>query len=112
MRFGPPDVSIVLTPPFISKPYGDQKKDVLDFKLPLFDFPESSICVKIMSKLSVELKMRAIHFLPPLIIVELAMGSIHARRSLPGCAGGTNILYHDSPTSYWAGAVEKATLGY
>lgn len=108
VRFGPPDVSIELTPPFFPKPYGDQKKDVLDFKLPLFDFPEPATCAEIISKLSVELKMRAIHFLPPLIIVELAMGSAHTRRSLPGRAGGKNIVYHDSPTSYWAGTVAKA----
>lgn len=108
VRFGPPDVSVELTPPFTSRPYGDQKNDVLDSKLPLFDFPEPSTCVEIIKKLSVELKMRAIHFLPPIIIVELAMGSTHARHSLPGRAGGINIVYHDGPTSYWAGTVEKA----
>lgn len=108
MRFGPPDVSIELTPPFTFRPYGDQKKDVLDSKLPLFDFPEPSECAEIINKLSVEVEMRAIHFLPPLIIVELAMGSTHVRHSLPGRAGDINIVYHESPTSYWAGTVEKA----
>ena len=108
VRFGPPDVSVELTPPFTSRPYGDQKKDVLDSKLPLFDFPEPSTCVEIIKKLSLELKMRAIHFLPPLIIVELAMGNTYARHSLPGRAGDINIVYHDSQTPYWAGTVEKA----
>ena len=105
--FWPPDVSVELTPPFTSRPYGDQTKDVLDSKLPLFDFPEPSTCVEIIKKLSVEVKMRAIHFLPPLIIMELAIGSIYARHSLPGRVGDINIVYHDSQTSYWAGTGEK-----
>lgn len=56
VRFGPPDVSIELTPPFTFKPYGDQKKDVLDSKLPLFDFPEPSECAEIINKLLLKLR--------------------------------------------------------
>lgn len=68
-------MSIELTPPFNNfRPYGDQKKAVLDSVVTLFDFSEPSACAEIINKLSVEVKMRAVHFIPPLVIVELAMG--------------------------------------
>lgn len=66
-----------------------------------------SACFEIIEKLTLEVKIRAVHFLPPLIIVEAAMGSNCTMHSLPGRAGQINIVYHDSPTAYWSGSVEK-----
>lgn len=89
----PPNMNVELISSFTSRPYGDQKKDVLDSKLPLLE------CVEIKIPL-LKLICGPFNFLLPPIIAELAMRNTHARHSLPGCTGNINIVYHDSPTSY------------
>lgn len=108
VRFAPPDSVVALTPVIHFQPFGDKKRDVLGTKLPVFSFPEPAVCTEILRKLAAEVKMRAVHFLPPLIIVELRAGSVYQRHSLPGRAGEINIVYHDSPTAYWAGTEQMS----
>lgn len=106
VRFAPPESTLALTPMFDSRPYGNRDRDVLDTKLLPFSFPEPEVCISIIRNLTAEVKIRAIHFLPPLIIVEVKNGSEYERYSLPGCAGGMNIIYHVSPTPYWANTTQ------
>lgn len=51
-----------------------------------------------------EVKIRAVHSVPPLIIVELRTtdGRKYDRRSLPGKAGGLNIMYHHGEENFWS----------
>lgn len=107
VRFAPPDIHIDLTPPFTFLTLKDQKRDILSSKLSRFQFPAPSICTEIIKKLSVEAKIQAVHFLPPLIIVELPTGSDYERHSLPGRAGQINIVYHISSKPYWSSPLEK-----
>lgn len=106
VRFAPPDVNIELTPTVNFYPYGDKDRDVLTSKLPTFSFPDPEVCVTIIRKLALEVKMRAIHFLPPLIIVEVAGNKVYERYSLPGRAGEITIVYHVSATPYWSGNMQ------
>ena len=47
--------------------------------------------------------MRAIHFVPPHIIVELdaTIGKKYDKKSLPARAGGLSIQYHEAHESFW-----------
>lgn len=82
-----------------------ERHDILPDLLLRYEFPPSKIRNKIIDKLRREVDIRAVHFFPPLIIVEIDVRTSRycARKSLPAKAGGLNIMYHQSEEGYWKG---------
>lgn len=107
VRFIPLDLNLHTTIPrgnFF--PYSTTtRKDTLDYPIPRFVIPNESQCLQIIQILGQEISIRSVHFLPPLIIVELNAhdGMKYERKTLPAKAGGLNILYHHSPEAFWKG---------
>lgn len=104
-RFVPPDVALLTVLPLGQfRPYGSANRDIFPFPIPRFRFPTLEQRSAIVDALQEEVNIRAIHFVPPLIIVELSVtdGRGYARRSLLGKAGGLNIMYHHSEESFWS----------
>ena len=107
VRFYPLDLNLHTTIPqgrFF--PYGTAKKeDILGFQIPRFVIPTEFQCQQIIQKLQEEISIRSIHFLPPIIIVELNADDekVYGTRSLPAKAGGLNIMYHHSAEPFWKG---------
>jgi len=77
----------------------------------LYSIPRHQECHEIIKLLELEVDIRAIHFLPPQIIVELDMtsGKKYDRHSLPSRAGGISIQYHEANESFWKGLSQ---MGY
>ncbi|KAL9610229.1 MAG: hypothetical protein Q9167_005051 [Letrouitia subvulpina] len=106
VRFAPPGLCIPMTPFGSLRPYPDRKRDdLLTSPLPLYSIPPHEICLEIMQLLGQEVDFRAIHFLPPLIYVELdiSTGKAYNRHSLPSKAGDVSIQYCHSAEGYWKG---------
>lgn len=107
VRFIPPDLNLHTTIPkgkFF--PYSTVKReDIIGHPIPRYAIPTESQCLHILQVLKQEMSIRSVHFLPPLIIVELNADDevIYERKSLPGKAGGLNIVYHHSTESFWEG---------
>ena len=106
-RFIPPDVTLQSVLPlghFI--PYGSADRDIFPFQLPKFRFPTLDQRSIIVDALQEELNVRAVHFVPPLIVVELSVtdGRKYERKTLPGKAGGLNIMYRHREESFWSEA--------
>ena len=92
------------------KPYpNSQRSDLLSLPLPLYLIPSHQQCYEIISLLDLEVDIRAIHFLPPQIIVELdnASGKKYDRHSLPSKACGIPIQYHESNERFWKGSSQR-----
>ena len=112
VRFLPEDMFIPSVPEGALRPYpNSQRSDLLSSSLPLYSTPSLQQCYEIIRLLAVEVDIRAVHFLPPLIIVELDMtsGKKYARRSLPSRAGGISIQYHEAHEGFWKGSSQ---MGY
>ena len=107
VRFVPPDFNLHTTIPqgkFF--PYSTTtREDIVGHQLPRYAIPTESQCLQIIQVLKQEMSIRSIHFLPPLIIVELNVndGIKYERKTLPAKAGGLNILYHHSSEAFWKG---------
>ena len=107
VRFIPLDLNLHTSIPqgkFV--PYSTaRREDIIGHPIPRYAIPTESQCLQILQVLKQEMSIRSVHFLPPLIIVELNAddGVIYERKSLPGKAGGLNIVYHHSTESFWDG---------
>ena len=111
VRFVPEDMLLPNIPLGSLKPYpNSQRSDLLSLPLPLYLIPSHQQCYEIISLLDLEVDIRAIHFLPPQIIVELdnASGKKYDRHSLPSKAGGIPIQYHESNERFWKGSSQRA----
>jgi len=111
VRFIPPDVALPTALPLGNfMPYSTAKRDIFPFLLPRFEFPTLDQRSTIVEALQNEINVRAVHFVPPLIIVELPVtdGRRYERKSLPGKAGGLNIMYHHSEKSFWSESREAS----
>lgn len=86
-----------------------ERSDLLKYSLYRYEFPPEEARREIINKLCEEVDIRAVHFVPPIIVVEIdvSTGRTYARKSLPGKAGGQNIMYHESPEGYWEGNCQK-----
>ena len=111
MRFIPPDVTLSTVIPLGQfMPYSSANRDIFPFLLPKFAFPTLDQRSTIVDALQEETNIRAVHFVPPLIIVELSVtdGRKYERKSLPGKAGGLNIMYHHDEKSFWSESREAS----
>lgn len=88
----------------------NQRDDLLSYSINRYEFPLEGTRHEIISKLLKEVDIREVHFVPPLIIVEIdvSTGRTYARKSLPGKAGGLNIMYHESSEGFWKGNRQKS----
>lgn len=86
-----------------------ERSDLLKYSLYRYEFPPEEARREIINKLCEEVDIRAVHFVPPITVVEIdiSTGRTYARKSLPGKAGGQNIMYHESPEGYWEGNCQK-----
>jgi len=112
VRFVPEDMVLPNIPVGSLRPYpNSQRGDLLSSPLPLYSIPRHQECHEIIKLLELEVDIRAIHFLPPQIIVELDMtsGKKYDRHSLPSRAGGISIQYHEANESFWKGLSQ---MGY
>ncbi|KAI4135290.1 MAG: hypothetical protein LQ347_000808 [Umbilicaria vellea] len=112
VRFVPEDMVLHNVPDGSLRPYPNrQRGDLLSSPLPLFSIPSHQQCHEIIRLLELEVDIRAIHFLPPQIIVELDIvgGKKYNRHSLPSRAGGISIQYHEANESFWKGSSQ---MGY
>ena len=112
VRFLSEDMFLPNIPGGSLRPYPDGRRvDLLTSTLPLYYIPRHQECHKIISLLELEIDIRAIHFLPPQIIVELDMttGKKYDRHSLPSRADGMSIQYHEANESFWEGSSQ---MGY
>lgn len=110
-RFVPEESNLQCSTPGAFKPLSTtQRNDLLTHSLCRYEFPLEETRRDIINKLRKEVDIRAVHFVPPLIIVEInvSTGRTYARKSLPGKAGGLNIMYHESAEGYWEGNSQKA----
>lgn len=110
-RFIPQDLHLLSLPYGSLRPYGTKKRDdIVSYSLPKFEIPTHQQSMEVIKLLSSEVDIRAIHFMPPQIIVELdvASGRTYDKQSLPPMAGGLPILYHESIEDYWKGSSQKA----
>ena len=110
-RFVPQDLHLPSLPYGSLRPYSTTKRDdILSYALPKFAIPSHQQSMEVISILSPEVDIRAIHFLPPQIIVEIdtTSGRTYKRKSLPARAGGLPILYHESREEYCRGLSQKA----
>lgn len=107
VRFVPEDMLLPNIPDGSLRPYpNSQRGDLLiSSSLPLYSIPSHQQCHEIIRLLELEVDIRAIHFLPPQIIVELDMTSKrkYNRHSLPSRAGEISIQYHEANESFWKG---------
>ena len=107
VRFISPDVSLRTVLPLGKfRAYSSAKLDVFPFPLPKFRFPTLDQRSTIVDALQENLNIGAVHFVPPLIIVELSAtdGREYERKTLPGKAGGLYIMYHHGEESFWSGS--------
>ena len=112
VRFVPEDMVLPNIPVGSLRPYPNSHRgDLLSSPLPLYSIPRHQECHKIIKLLELEVDIRAIHFLPPQIIVELDItsGKKYDRHSLPSRAGGMSIQYHEANKSFWKGLSQ---MGY
>ena len=110
VRFVPEDMFLPNIPVGALRPYPNtQRGDLLSSPLPLYSIPSHQQCHEIIRVLALEVDIRAVHFLPPEIIVELDVisGKKYARHSLPSRAGGISIQYHEAHESFWKGSSQK-----
>lgn len=110
-RFVPENSSLHCSIPGTFKPLSTtERSDLLTYPLKRYEFPLEETRKEIINKLREEIDIRAIHFVPPLIIVEIdvSTGRTYARKLLPGKAGGVNIMYHESQEGYWKGNSQRA----
>lgn len=110
VRFVPEDMFLPNLPAGALRPYPNrQRGDLLSSPLPLYSTPSHQQCHEIIRLLTLEVDIRAVHFLPPQIIVELDVTSekSYARHSLPSRAGGISIQYHEAHESFWKGSSQK-----
>lgn len=110
-RFVPEDSTFQCSIPGAFKPLSTtERSDLLAYPLHRYEFPLEESRYEIINKLLKEVDIRAVHFVPPLVIVEIdvSTGRTYARKSLPGKAGGLNIMYHESIEGYWKGNSQKA----
>lgn len=93
-----------------SIPGAFKHSDPLKYSLNRYEFPLEETRRVIINKLCEEVDIRAIHFVPPLIIVgiDVSTGRTCAMKSLSGKAGGLNIMYYESAEGYWEGNSQKA----
>ncbi|MCJ1366632.1 hypothetical protein MMC16_005762 [Acarospora aff. strigata] len=111
VRFIPPDIALPTVLPLGRfKPYSTAKRDIFPFLLPKFRFPTLDQRSTIVDTLQEEVNIRAVHFVPPLIIVELSVtdGRKYEYKTLPGKAGGLNIMYHHGEESFWSESREAS----
>ncbi|KAL9102382.1 MAG: hypothetical protein Q9163_002475 [Psora crenata] len=107
VRFVPEDMFLPNLPAGSLRPYPDRRRaDLLSSPLPLYSIPSHQQCHEIIRLLELEVDIKAIHFLPPQIIVELDMtsGKRYDRYSLASKAGGISIQYHEANESFWKGS--------
>ena len=107
VRFVPEDMVLPNTAVGFFRPYiNSQRGDLLSSPLLLYSIPSHQQCHEIIRLLMLEVDIRAIHFLPPQIIVELDMmsGKKYERHSLPSRAGGISIQFHEAKESFWKGS--------
>lgn len=112
VRFVPEDMVLPNIPVGSLRPYpNSQRGDLLSSPLPLYLIPSHQQCHEIIRLLELEVDIRAVHFLPPQIIVELdnTSGKKYNRHSLPSRAGGISIQYHEANESFWKGSSQ---MGY
>ncbi len=112
VRFIPEDMFLPNIPAGSLRPYpNSQRDDLLSSPLRLYSIPSHKQCHEIIRLLELEVDIRAIHFLPPQIIVELDMtsGKKYDRHSLPPRAGGMSIQYHEANEGFWRGSSQ---MGY
>lgn len=110
-RFLPQDLHLPTLPAGSLRPYGTTKRDdVLSYSLPKFEIPSHQQSIEVIESFSPEVHIRAVHFIPPQIIVELdpTGGRTYDTKSLPATAGGLPILYHEGVEEYWKGVSQKA----
>ena len=104
VRFLPPGGNI---PPILSygeyRRYSTPTRDVFSSPLSRFKFPTLEQRSSIVNALQDEVNMRAVHFLPPFVIVELSVtdGRKYERLTLPEKAGGLKIMYHHAEKGFW-----------
>lgn len=107
VRFYPLDIELHTTiPQGILVPYGTtQRQDILSYPLPLYAIPTHMQCLEVIERLKAEVSIRSVHFLPPVIIVEIQAhdGRKYDRKTLPAKAGGLNLMYHHSQEAFWGG---------
>jgi len=103
----PPNIPVGFLRPYPNSP----RSDLLSSPLPLYSIPSQQQCHEIIRLLGIEVEIRAFHFMPPQITVELDMtrGKKHNRHSLPSRAGGISIQYHEANESFWKGSSQ---MGY
>lgn len=96
-------------------PFSPLRKANLDDLLPQsllcpHEFPSEEARYEIINELREEVDIRTVHFSPPLVIVELdvSTGRVYPRSSLPGKAGGLDILYYESAEEYYTGHHNQA----
>lgn len=102
-RFVPEEFNLQCSIPGGFKPLSTtQRSDLLKYSLYRYEFPLEETRREIINKLCEEVDIRVVHFVPSLIIVEIdvSTGRTYARKSLPGKAGGLNIMYHESAEGY------------
>ena len=112
VRFVPEDMVLPNIPVGSLRPYpNSQRGDLLSSPLPLYSIPSHQQSHEIIRLLELEVDIRAVHFLPPQIIVELdnTSGKKYNRHSLPSRAGGISIQYHEANESFWKGSSQ---MGY
>ena len=104
VRFVPPgvDVSPILSYAKLGF-YSTLTRDIFPFPLPRYKFPTLEQRSIIVDTLQREVNMRAVHFLPPFVIVELSVtdGRKYERRTLPENAGGFKIMYYHAERGFW-----------
>ena len=109
----PKDVPLTLggallrfTPPNVYLHYPSKRRDdILTYTLSQFSFPSDAQCHEILQKLEKEVEIRAVHFIPPQIFVEIELTSprYYERHSLPAEAGGVRIQYHQTEDEFFGG---------
>ncbi|KAL9627433.1 MAG: hypothetical protein Q9204_006568 [Flavoplaca sp. TL-2023a] len=110
-RFIPPGMIPPHLPLGKFAPYPTSEADIMkDITLSPFTFPDNETCIAIIDNLSTLMDIRAVHFLPPMIVVELNVSSNreYQRFSLPKHAGGWTLWYHKSPQPYWKESFHSA----
>lgn len=103
-RFLPEQSTIVCSLPLTFKALSTtERSDILAYTLDRYKFPLETTRHEITNKLSEEVDSRVVHFVPPLIIVEIdvSTGLTYTRKSLPGKSGGLNLMYYESREEYW-----------
>ncbi len=107
VRFYPLDLTIHRTIPHgVFCPYSSTtREDVLGYTVPRYAIPTDEQCLEVIDKLEKEIAIRSIHFLPPMIIVEIQAndGRHYERKTLPSKAGGMKIIYHHNLEPFWKG---------